>query len=237
MNDAPTAVDSSRRRRVFGFVLLGLALLGILWLWLVFAAPAKNRYGIHGELKLEAPAGTPLYIGDKLVGTGTTLLSWDDVLGWEGQPPLAKLLEPGEAITPEMLAGPGAVQLQKNHSGSTTCGDRTGLTVSADNSLILLRRADGRLDAVYVLDGRVGSPDLPPQRFLLAIRPRPAARSGVSYLESGSHGSSSRSVVLNLFPNRLGHHWQFVPGEPPKELGEEVVREIKSKGLWEPGSQ
>ncbi len=226
----PSAAQPSRRARWIVVILLFIA-VSVVILWIVFIQGSipKNRFGVAGGLKLEGPAGMRLYVGDKLVGTGTIELSWDELWGGD-QPGLAMMLEPGAGpVTPEMLAGPGAVQLQVQPSGATS-GANQHVALDAAKETRLLRRADGTLDLVFVLAGKVTTSHHNPQRFRIVIRPRtgPLGKSG--YVDSGGHGGSSRGAFMWIIPGATNQWWGFQPGEPPKEFAEE----IKQKGLWEP---
>lgn len=227
------SIPSPSRSRAWALWVLGVVLLLAVaaWLWFVWNQGPRNAYGLGGVLKLEAPAGMRLYVGDKLVGTGTTELSWDDIFGVEGQPGLAVMLQPNAGAAAEKLVEPNMVILDIKRSGDTKVANNEGISLSAANERWLVQRADGQIDLVFVLIGSVSATHQQERHFILFIRPRFGPEGHSAYIEPGSHGGTSRGKVLfGVIPGKLDQHWQFMPAEPPSEFAEA----IKQKGLWEP---
>jgi hypothetical protein len=161
-------------------------------------------------------------------------------VGSEGNEPLAIKLEPDDsfdvfkqkhhgAITAEGLGGRGAVFILR----SNEFANKFGNDIQVMGEQILLRRADGMLDRVLVLNGECRTVDGQRLRFLVPIR----ARQNLGYLvtrpEDGVGGIRGHYSDPPIVRPTLQLSWSFVTGSPPKEL----VEEIKEKGLWEPANR
>jgi hypothetical protein len=191
---------------------------------------------VGGGLTIEADPDTRIYIGEQLVGTAHASFTWEELFGDERHKPIAlELTDSGAKVTPEVFSGPGAKGLNSQTLGGGS--SMTTLAISGDKYMI--RRANGALDEVfaYVIDW--APPNQAPRRFLIPIRVRKgagASASSFNEIASGSSGSGVGPGFVRAFgksPIEIEIHRKFSAGSPPAQFAEE----IKTKGLWEPGSE
>lgn len=237
-----------KRRRLSGRMLLGVLLVGLAAMFatvsmLVFTTPlARNELGLLGGLKINAGATNVVYVGDRLVGQGEVDVPWNDLLGAAGNDALAVPLSadvpaPSQktlgGVTAETLAGSGAEIVWSKHGIADVY--RGGQ--SADYALeeVLLRRSDGTLDSVIVIDCLFSDHEGKWSRFLLPIRVR-----GEEDTESEEYfasvadlggGKGGRGMIpsrrdRNTFALRL----DVVQGALPRDF----EAEIKAGQMWRP---
>jgi hypothetical protein len=209
-----------RRRLLFAAlfglpVVLGLAWLGLL-AWGVGRVPE-----VGGAVHLTAPAGARVYVGDRLSAM-PALLAWDALLG----DPAAVTADPSA----EDLAGPGGQLLRRQLVSKVGSAH-----VRAAGEECWLRRADGRLDQVFLLTLDWVPEGQAPRVFALPLRVRRGAGADGCYAP-GTFGMQSTGrgpafvKLLGHSPEEYHVNWEFVPGRPPPAFAEEVA----AKGLWEP---
>jgi hypothetical protein len=187
---------------------------------------------VGGGLTLEADPDTRIYIGDKFVGTEQVSFTWTKLLGDEGHPPVAvELPYPSGTASAETISGPGAKTLVSEGGSSTGL-----MQARVSSERFLIRRADGTLDQVFaiILDCDLDRP--PARRYLVPIRLRRGTPASVYFSEGGlSTSASSGPGFMKAFgrsPAEIKINRKFVPTAPPGQFAEE----IKTKGLWEPGT-
>ena len=198
---------------------------------------------VQGGLRLGTAVGEPdleLYVGDRLVGLNEAFVTWDDILGWDGQEPLGIVLRENALPVPKdqseieslsgadavSLAGPGAavVSVEAGNPMWSRYQDRHEFAKKE----ILLRRADGSLDQVFCLDGRLTDLHGNTRRVLVPIRVRP--RNGSSATYSKSEARRTGGGRFSNFLHRVTPEWNFESTEPPEDLAAELEKE----GLWTP---
>ncbi len=174
------------RRRWIWVSLCPLGVLGILGyagsLWL-----SLSRRPVTGGVELQSGVGVPFYVGDRRVGTGRVLLTWSELLGRDGRPPLAILLPPDtpsvesrardwKSLPPgaiaEWLSGPGSMIVRSSPANPPWNGFGQRHQFAAKE--LILRRADGSRDGVLCIDGEVTSRYTGERcAFLIPVRSRP----------------------------------------------------------------
>ncbi len=84
---------------------------------------------IGGGVTIEADPDTKIYMGDNQVGTTKVTFTWEELFGDKWHNAMAvEMTTPTTAVTPEMVSGEGAVQLELQGLGGGSLGLR-GLTV------------------------------------------------------------------------------------------------------------
>src|SRR5713226_597374 len=135
-----------KRTWIIGAIIFLLLGAGLVVLILLGTSPIPD---VGGGLIIEADPDTRIYVGDKLVGTTSVTFSWGELFGDERHSPIAvELSDPDQAITAEMLSGPGAIKVFEP-SGMGIAG--TPNVQITQQSAHLVRRADGTLDPVFAL--------------------------------------------------------------------------------------
>ena len=208
-----------------GALLLVAALVAVVT---VLAARPENKLGLRGGLKIEADPGVDVYIGNKYVGTGSVELTWDELLGTPDLQPLATAItgvvpSPSTdgmgAISAEALGGQGA-QIIWKQNGMTSI---TPLPIACKQ--ILVRRQNGDLDLVSVIDGEFATHTESWRRFLVPIRLRAANDESGEFVcgqvESWRFAPNNKSID-GIVHSR--------PTSPPGEFADEIAK----KGLWIP---
>ncbi|MGE0375172.1 MAG: hypothetical protein AB7Q45_07115 [Planctomycetaceae bacterium] len=203
------------------FAALGAAVM-------VLAVRPENKLGLRGGLKIEADPGVDVYIGNKYVGTGSVELTWDELLGTPALQPLATAIfsvvpSPSTdgmgAITAEAIGGQGS-QIIWKQSGMTSI---TPLPIACKQ--ILLRRQNGDLDLISVIEGEFATHTASRNRFLVPIRLRAANDESSEFVcgqaESWKFGPNNKSID-GIVHSR--------PTPPPDEFADEIA----TKGLWIP---
>ena len=191
---------------------------------------------VGGGLIIEADPDTRIYVGDRLVGKTSVAFSWGELFGDERHSAMAiELSDPDQSIKAEMLSGQGATILSQP-SGKAVAG--TSNVDVTQQSAHLVRRADGTLDPVFALFLECSPPNQTSGSYLLPVRLRKGPAPSVTYFDSAGiatmGGSPSRFMrFFGRSPNETKTKCSFKAANPPFQFAEE----IKSKGLWEPGSE
>jgi len=217
-------------------LLLGLVAMFSIVSLFVFTTPlSRNDLGLLGGLKVKASSDAVIYVGERLVGQGNVDVSWNELLGAAGREPLAIAL-PSDApapslqsqggVTAEALAGQGAsIEWSDNSLADVYRGEQ-----QADYAykVVLLRRADGTLDQVFVIDILFPNHEGKWKRLLLPIRVRSAVESESSEFaritEAGG-GKGGRGMIpsrrdRNTFALTLNLAEGAAPGEFATEIDE-----------------
>jgi len=187
----------------------------------------ENVLGLGGSLKIEADPDIDVYIGNKHVGTGSVELTWDELLGTSDLQPLATPItnvvpspstEGMGAISAKALAGEGS-QIVWKKNGMTSI---TPLPIACKH--ILLRRQNGDLDLVSVIDGEFAARNHR-SRFLVLIRLRSTKEGSTDLLcgqvETWRFGPKNK---------RIHGIVRIELKQPPAEFADEIAE----KGLWKP---
>jgi hypothetical protein len=220
------------------FCLLAVGVVGVVGVGIFTFVGLRKVPEIGGGLKIEADPNTRIYFGDRLV-VGETQPSavvyslWPELFGDEKHTPWAVQLPDADTkVTPEMVSGPGTKLLVSQGIGG---GGSQIAKVSGDEYWI--RRADGSLDHVFAIVIDWAPPDQLPRRFLLPVRVRKGKGASTVYFNaSGSGSSTSGPSFVRSYgqaPIEVKMFRKFTAGSPPGQFAEE----IKTKGLWEPGSE
>jgi hypothetical protein len=223
-------------------IALGLVTMSVLLVAVVVVVSIVTGPPVLGGVQLSTGRGEPdvdFYVGDRLVGSGRgeMFVTWDEILGWNGQVPLAIVLpntappvsrEPDavESLSradAERLSGPGASVISVQAGSPIWSG--LGESEFARKE-ILLRRVDGSLDQVFCLDARLVGRLGRTYRVLVPIRVRLRAPSSTGYFTSDSSCGSYSAIS-----NRVVAVGEFESTDPPEEL----AAEIQERGLWQPG--
>jgi hypothetical protein len=208
-----------------GAVVLVAALFAVVW---TLIPRPENRLGLSGSLKIETGPDVDVYIGNKHVGTGSLELTWDQLLGTPNLQPLARPVtsvfpspstEGMGAVTAEALGGEGSSILWKKNGWTSI----TPLPIACKQ--ILLRRKNGVLDLISVIDGEFATQSASPRRFLVPIRLRSTKAELSEFVcgevESWNFGANNQSIHGIV---------RSTPTPPPDEFAEEIAK----KGLWIP---
>lgn len=209
-----------------GAVLLVTAFVVIM---MVLSPRPENALGLGGSLKIEADPGVEVYIGNKHVGTGSVELTWDELLGTPELQPLATLISSDApspnldgmgAITAEALGGKGSEIIWKENAHSTNSP-----SLAIVSKQILLRRSNGDLDLISVIDGELTARTKLGRRFLIPVRLRSTKDESVEFV-------CAKAVSWTFHPDidwvvGIAHSR---PTPPP----DEVADEIGKRGLWKP---
>ncbi|HUF62287.1 MAG TPA: hypothetical protein VMN36_09455 [Verrucomicrobiales bacterium] len=179
-------------------------------------------------MKIEADSGVDVYIGNKYVGTGSVELTWDELLGTPDLQPLAMAIT--SVVPPPSPDGMGAITAEAlGGQGSQIIWKQVGMTSIRPLPIackqILLRRRNGDLDLISVIDGEFATHTASWRRFLVPIRLR-AANDGSSEFvcgqaESWNYGPNNKSID-GIVRSR--------PTPPPAEFADEIAK----KRLWIP---
>ncbi len=245
---APNQTPSIRGRRGAKRVGIGIILLVVI-LGLVQVAldpPARNELRLRGRLEVDTDPGIEVYIGAEFIGTGPVKVTWDDLLGTSKTKPLAIPLRadtpsPGMegmgGVTAEILAGKGSEIIWTNH-GMSGRGQFLEPFAFAWKQ-VLLRRPDGELDALAVLDGEFLTRAGNWRRFLIPIRLRPTDGAPNTCLfgpvggavSSPAGGFIPTSVIGSQLLIKSGGMWNSEPEHLPEELRDVTIR----AQMWKPG--
>jgi hypothetical protein len=196
---------------------------------IVLAVRPENTLGLRGGLKIEAEPGTDVYIGNKYVGTGSVELTWDELLG---TPDLQSLvIDVSGAVPSPSTDGMGAITADAiGGQGSQIIWKQDGRTEIKPLPIackqILLRRKNGDLDLISVIDGEFSTQaESWRRRFLVPIRLRAANDESREFLcgqtKSWNYGPNNKSID-GIVHSR--------PTPPPDEFADEIAK----KGLWTP---
>ena len=237
--------DSRGWRIAKQFVLGALVVLvAVALLQVALDLPHENELGLRGGLKIESGPSVKVFIGDKHVGTGSVELTWDDLLGTSEIQPLAVPINT-VALSPSMEGLGGVTAKALTNDDSEIIWHQNGMKGSAQNlepitlawEQVLVRRQNGKLDLILVLDGEFQAQTNSWRRFLVPIRLRSSnAESSVYFSDRPSGGMSSASggmiprskIGSSLWLRILSKH-----ESPPDEFSDEIA----TNGLWTPGQQ
>ena len=245
--EAANQRQRSRVWRIAKWVCLGIIFV-VVALSLVQVAldpPAQNELRLRGVLEVEADPGVEVYIGEELIGTGPVKVTWDDLLGTSKTQPLAiplradtpsPSMEGMGGVTAEILAGEGS-EIIWTKQGMSGRGQFLEPFAFAWKQ-VLLRRSNGELDSLSVLDGEFFARAEKWRRFLIPIRLRSTNKEPNEYFFGPSGGAVS-SPAGGPIPTRIigtqllvksGGMWN----SEPEHLPEEFADEISKARLWSP---
>jgi hypothetical protein len=189
---------------------------------------SENRLGLGGGLKIETGSDVDVYIGNKHVGTGLVEVTWDQLLG---TPDLQPLAMPVTSVVPSpSTEGMGAVTAEAfGGEGSSILWKKDGMTSIRPLPIackqILVRRKNGVLDLISVIDGEFATQSASLRRFLVPIRLR------------STNAESSEFVCGEVEIWNIGANNQSIHGivrsrsmPPPDEFADEIAQ----NGLWIP---
>jgi hypothetical protein len=222
-----SALTATRKR-----VLIGLGVLAFLVvpplayvIYQVTHAPP-----IEGGMSIAAPPDARIYVGEKQCRTGDAFLTWTELLGFGGAPPLAIELKPRNGpFQVEELDLTGARFLTKVDGSATVLG-LSGHQFQLANHQLWLRRADAALDPVQVLLLDWTPPDGPKRRFAVLIRVRVGSGNQTGYLPGG-FSSGGMGSGFGAAPE-LHINWTFnAASQPPPQ---DLAAEVAEKGVWDP---
>ena len=238
-----SALDEEHRKlRLKLSHIVAIAAVVSLLLAAVAAVGLFSDSAVGGGVRLGTAYGEPdleLYVGDSMVAINEGIVSWEEILGHGGDSALGI---PLPAATPvpddpnqiasltqddaERLAGAGARILFVKH------GNPPWLMYDGRHEFakkeILLRRADGSLDHLFCLDGRLTDLFGNPHRVLVPIRVR--ARGGATGKLFTSEAGGGAGGRFDNFLHRVTPDWNFRSTDPPAELADELAE----RGLWTP---
>jgi hypothetical protein len=187
---------------------------------MVLAVRPENKLGLRGGLKIEADPRTDVYIGNKHVGTGPLELTWDELLGTPDLQPLATAItsvvpspstDAMGAITAQAIGGQGS-QIVWKQNGMTVI---TPLPIACKQ--ILVRRQNGDLDLISVIDGEFATHTESWRRFLVPIRLRAAKDESRAFVcgqaeswnfgpnKDSEEGALDTAEVTGGYSNRSSH--------------------------------
>ena len=233
----------SRGWRIVKRVGIGALLLIVAYfaVAIVLDTPHKNELGLRGGLKIEVESGVDVYVGNKHVGTGLVELRWDDLLGTAERQPLATPIS-SDAPLPRMEGMGGVTAEALADEGSQIVWSRQGMTAGAQNlepiwcawKQVLLRRQNGDLDLILVLDGEFRARTGKWRRFLIPIRLRSANEELAEYFSDSPSGGISSGGALIVPGTRIRSElWLRLRSKhepPPNEFADEIAK----RGLWKP---
>lgn len=212
------------------YLLLGsLALMFGLVSLLVFTTPlTRNELGLLGGLKITAPEDTALYVGDRLVGTGTSEVSWNELLGATGRTPLALA---GKSST-EAVAGADA-QLLWSATGPT--GVYRGVQdANYGFSQALYRRPDGLLDHVILITCELPDEDSGWSKLIIPVRARQAENPSAEYFPRPTTQAGG-NVSRGMIPSRRDHAtFELKLGVADGPWPDEAKQYATGEHLWQP---
>ncbi|MCO6047056.1 hypothetical protein NG895_24420 [Aeoliella sp. ICT_H6.2] len=196
--------------------------------WIVLTTPlTRNELGLLGGLNVEASEDTLVFVGDRYIGTGKVEISWNDLLGAAGRPPLAV---PGDKDT--QLAGPDAelVWSQQGPQGA----NRGPQDVDYSFRQQLYRRADGQFDQLFVIDCSFPKAEGQWRQLLIPVRGRKQGAAAAGYFpQPGLQGAGN--VSRGMIPSRRDAatfqlKLQVRKGTWPKAVQEPTADLV----LWQP---
>lgn len=236
-------VPTSRGWRIAKRIGLALLLLVVTLILVQVALDPthKNELGLRGALEIAVDPAIEVYVSDKHVGTGSVEVTWDELLGPEHDHPLAVPINK-DSPSPKMDGLGGVTAEALAGDGAEIVWSRKGMTGHAQNLepisftwiQVLLRRQDGKLDSISVLDGEFPERLGKWRRFLIPIRLRSGDAEPTVYfstLPSGGIGSRRAGILpYTRIGSKLRLTLRSAHEEPPDEFADEIVR----NGLWKP---
>lgn len=151
---------------------------------------ARNELGLLGGLRVIANDDILVYVGDRYIGHGTVNVSWNEILGSTGHPPLAS--HEGRL---EDFVGPDAEVLWQ--SDGPTGVHRGSQAVNYAFGRLLVRRDDGALDHLFLIDCDFVDAQGQWTRAVLPVRARSEAELPQFFPEPGleTAGNISRGMI------------------------------------------
>jgi hypothetical protein len=192
---------------------------------------------VSGGVTISADPDTRIYMGENWIATTQVTITWQELFGDESHNPMAvELSGTATPLTPDLVSGSGAVALDSQSLGGGGFGVND-LMVSSSGMRYLNRRADGELDEVMAIVIDWNRVNRPGRRYLLPVRVcKGEGESTVFFQQTGSGSSSGGGGpgFLRMFGKStidVKKSYSFSAGSPPAQFS----KEIKEKGLWEPG--
>ena len=232
------------KRILLGVVVIVLSVVAVgAVVQVVLAPPLSNELGMRGRLEIVCGPSTEVYVGNDFIGTGPVTVTWDDLLGPSKAPPLAIPLNPNApspaeqgmgGVTAEALAGEGS-EIVWTEQGMSGHGEFLGGPFAYAWKKVLLRRANGDLDCLSVLDGEFPSRTGKWHRFLIPIRLRSTDEAAGEQFFNSSGGEirspSGGPIPTSIIGPQLLLKFTFKPEAPPQELAEQFT----GNRLWRHG--
>lgn len=251
MHNAPSTAVGGRRLLTWTRITLALVVVFVLVVaGLSLRLGGSNALARHGGgLQISAGPDAQVYVGDHLLGRGAVFLSWSrifDELLDEG-----RLIEvPAEAPSPSQLTGsvpatsvlawapyagtvsepldalfgPGAVPLESMTAGGTTLGVQGVCRMDA----LVVRRSDGRVDMVNLIELQVKEHSrAPTRRFWLPVRIVAGPSSAPTLVPLCSTRLSVRDI-----PFARAVHVECTPIR--YNASDAVVDALRKGGIWTP---
>jgi hypothetical protein len=186
---------------------------------------------LAGGITVTCDGDPRIFVGERLMDSNPLFLSWTDLLAAPGNNPLAvEVGSNGGQPSVEEVIGAGALLLRSSPAG----GFRTPHANAAPAEW-LVRRANERLDHLWIVQLDWLQPSRQPRHLIVPIRIRAAAGKPTEYFSMGWGGSSAGwspqfVSLLGRSPTRLDIEWT-ITRRPPND----VPQDVKSDTLWEPG--
>ena len=208
----------------------------------VLAPPLSNELGMRGGFEVDVDPNVEVYIGNEFIGTGPVKVTWDDLLGPSKTPPLAIAIDPDApspdlqgigGVTAEALAGEGS-EIMWTNQGMSGHGQYLGGPFAYTWKKVLLRRANGDLDSLSVLDGEFPARSGKWRRFLIPVRLRSTDEEAGEYFFDAPHGPisspSGGPIPTRIIGPQLLLKLNSKPEPPPEEFADQVTK----ARLWKP---
>ena len=222
---------------VYALLAAMLLMLGLVSM-LVWTTPlTRNDLGLLGGLRVVAGDQSTVFVGDRQVGTGTVDVSWNQLLGAAGQPPLAIDVDPATSSIdwPNLLSAPAAeLAWQADGPTGTYRGDHDANFAFRQ---IVLQRRDGQLDHVQLVECEFPKAEGKWQRVVIPIRSRKLDQPASEYFPQPG-ALSGGNVSRGMIPSRRDHATfelkvTLEPGAAPNDLIDTQL----SEPLWAPSER
>jgi hypothetical protein len=240
-NANATAQEQPPRRRRFATVIgigILLVVVGFVVFQVAFDVPHENEFGLRGGLSIVVDPNVDVYVGDEYVRTGSIDLTWDELLGTPELPPLARSIS-NDAPSPHMNQMGGVTAEALAGENAEIVWARNGMAGKAHNyepiafawKQVLVKRQNGDLDYIDVLDAEFPGRKGRWQRFLIPLRFRSTDESEVYFSDGPSGGISSRSSGI---PLQMGSFLRLRFSSKSEAPPDAFAEQINENGLWKP---
>lgn len=216
----------------------GLGLMFALVSLLVFTAPlARNDLGLLGGLRVEAGDDVVVYVGDRRVGVGNVDVTWNELLGAAGRPPLVvPVADAGsQSALAAALAGTEAtVVWQEEGPAGTHRGEQD---VNFQFRQVVLRRGGGELDHLFLVECEFVTSETEWQHVLIPVRTRKPDDVAAGYFPT-ARSQGGGNVNRGMIPSRRDRatfelKLSVGEGAPPAELSDQP----ETAALWTPPAE
>ena len=208
----------------------GLALTFALVTWIVMSASEdRNELGLVGELEITTTSDTVVYVGDRKLGGGAVVQTWNDLLGVSGQRGGAV---PGREL--EQLGGEDAEVVWRKEGPTGVHRGEHDVNYRFDE--LLFKRPEGSYDHVLALTCEFPQAEGSRWQWLMIpIRVRSTDRQLVDFYpqaENERAGSFSRGMIPSRHDNaNIVFKLDVRRGTWPEEVDRPTVP------LWSPREQ